>query len=180
MPLCPCFYGNHAIKSYQDKYGTAEVPADNPQTTEWYKESILNTVIEHQDIFLENNKHRDIWGAYHKRIMSKWGGNAFIDDLYRKYREKYQDTVNINVIQFTYIPHGHSYYSQIKNDIDKFGLNVWGGSEYCEGLPTAVPIAKQFGLRGLLTAPIHPFVKHRTIEPWMEDNFRNAIAELNK
>ena len=179
LPIVPCVRGSHAIKSYQERYGTSEITGDNPNTLEWLKESVLNTLIEHQNIFLSYNHHRDIWGAYHKKIHSKWCGTSFIDSLYQKYREVYTDTVNINVIQFTYIPHGHSFYSEIKRDIEKFGLNVWGGSEYCEGLPSASPIAKEFKLRGLVTAPIHPFVPHRTIEPWMIENFKNAINLLS-
>jgi hypothetical protein len=180
MPGYPTYFGEHAKKAFQEFYGTDAIPDDDPQTYTWYKKSVIHSIIEHHNIFMENSNFRDIWGAYHKVILTKWAGGDFINELYQAYHDTYANTVNINVIQFTYMPHGHQFWEQIKADINNYHLKVWGGAEYCEGLPTATPVAKQYDLRGLLIAPIHYFTQHRTMEPWMIDNVVNSMKVFNE
>ena len=179
LPVAPAFYDPHAIAAHK-RWTGLDIPDQNSGSTwNWFRQSVLDTVINQQTVFLEGQEHREIWQAYHRMIFHKWTGNQFITDIYKAERDTWKDTIDINVVQFTYTPHGQTYYNLIHKDIQDWKLKVWGGAEYCSGVVTSTNIGLRNGLRGLVCAPVYPQSKRR-VEPWMLDNLRIAIEKWKK
>jgi hypothetical protein len=82
--------------------------------------------------------------------------------------------IQINHIYYTWVQ-WRQYWNKMNTWKIAFDENVFGGAEYCEGLPTTTPLALQNGLRGLIVAPCYPNI-HDHVEPWMLENIKNSIS----
>jgi hypothetical protein len=166
--LYPAYYNPLAIKSFQDRWQTTDLPTPRePRTDLWLKESYVQMMMDQQSIMVDNH-WREIWTSIHPEIANQGdfftSGVSFIDDIYTEYAKL--PGVSIHQIWYTWIQHGGVYplYRQYKN---KFNLQVFGGAEYCEGLSQTVPLAIKEKNRGLIFGPLHPFTGHKQLEVWM-------------
>jgi hypothetical protein len=169
------FYGPHAIKDFHEKTGLDVPHPGDPITDEWLKNSLLNMLLEQQRIFVEN-KFREIYTALHIAIghFSFYGnGNKWIEDILQLWTSELKPNKIIH-IYYTWIQWGQ-FWSKINEWKTNFNEDVFGGAEYCEGLPTTTPIAINNGLRGQIVAPCYPG-QHDHVEDWMCNNIRNSIS----
>lgn len=174
----PSWYDPFAMEAYHKWAGADAKPKKEDPTTEaWLKQSYTEHMVRIQKIFADT-PHKEIWTAAHLVIASYTNlyGNGcnWTEDYYVAYKNNIPG-VTINVIQYTYHPHGAPYLNKIKAIIKRHGIKVWGGAEYCEGLPVSTPTALETGARGLLISPIHTFTGHKTIEPWMTEAIAKSI-----
>jgi hypothetical protein len=175
MSLNPCIFDREAVRSHNTYTGLSAPDIHSRLTWEWFRKSIVDTVINQQEVLLRYQNHQEVWQNYHRVIIAKWCGNEFITDLYQKYREIWGKTVDINVTQFTWTPHGDGYKLEIQRDTKLWDLKVWGGAEHCEGIMNSTQQGIKFDVRGLICAPVSYWNKKTRVEPWMLDNIRRSI-----
>jgi hypothetical protein len=177
----PAWFEDVALQAFKDYSHQDRQPFPNdPITEEWLRKTYLDTLIRQQQIFQEQG-FGELWSSTHRLIAYFSGlygnGCKWIDDMYEAYLSNFP-TSQLNVIQYTYFPHGSSYWQMELNDMRLYGINIWGGAEYCEGLTPHTPIALAQGLRGLIISPIHPFTGHPQLEPWMVDAISTANGQF--
>lgn len=179
----PAWFDIGAQQAFREYAGANAVPRAHDEVTErWMKETYINHMVRLQKIFA-STPHKEIWTAAHRMIARFHGlygnGCQWIGDVYDAYQSAIPGCI-INVIQYTYHPHGVDYLTQMIMDTERYGIRVWGGAEYCEGLPVSVPTALRTKARGLILSPIHPFTGHKKVDDWMIGSIQNAIAQFKE
>jgi hypothetical protein len=174
----PAFYDPEAIASFKAFVGTDRIPDQNdPDTTRWLLESYLKTTLHQQTILTELQSHDEIFVMLHPAIgdMANLYGNGcnWITEILDNLHDNLPN-IQINHIYYTWVQ-WKQYWGKMNSWRNTFNENVFGGAEYCEGLPTSTPLALQNGLRGLIVAPCYPSI-HDHVESWMLENIKNSIS----
>lgn len=174
----PACFDSYAIDDYQRMYSTTTQPVfGTPECDAWLKASYFGMYTAIQNICTSYTHTKRIWSNLHRSIATytslRGNGCKWIGELYAAYRQQYPD-YPIYGLYFTYYPHGSWLWDTVEQDVQTYGLQVYTGAEYCEGIVKHAQIAKQYTLRGMLVAPTHPFTPHVSIEPWMIQAIQQA------
>lgn len=175
------WYDPEAIKSFQNRWATTDMPVMNENRTEtWMKETIVAMKLAENKVLAEN-QWNEIWSMIHPEIAMQAGlyGNGcnFIDDIYTAYKTEIPN-VQINQIWYTFVQHTRQYETYTRL-INQYNMNAFGGAEYCEGLEENGPKALRLGFKGLIIHPLHPFTNHETLQPWMIEKIKKSIIIMN-
>lgn len=168
----PAFYDPLAVKSYQEFCDTDEEPdpSDNSANI-WLLDSYLKMLVYQQSL-LSQNEFKEIFVMLHPAIADMQGlyGNGcnFIPEILSELTRQILG-VKINHIYYTWIQ-WQPYWGFMNFMKQRYNENVFGGSEYAEGIPTTTPYAIRNGLRGQIIAPCYPGVHDHGVEGWMLNN----------
>lgn len=165
-------YDPAALQDYRRFTGRMDAMPDIrcQHTLDWLRQSCLIALMRQQQLYAA--QHGETWMQLHPHYARfPASGTAMmwecIDNL--------KALGEVNWLLYTHFPHtGSAWYRGQSERLQAAGAQVWTGSEWPEGLITNTPSAVKQGLRGLLTAPMHPFLNRRTVEPWVFDAFRNS------
>lgn len=170
----PAYYDDAAREDYAQLYGSVDEDFNNCESLKvegWLKDAYVSMLVK-QQMVLSQTPHKDIWTALHPAIRLwkhlKCNGNKYYFDIFQAFRRMLPDS-QINQILYTYWPHGTGIWKIALEDASIFGIKLWVGSEYCEGMKTNLSNFLSQNLRGFITSPIHPFTPHKKIEQWMLD-----------
>ena len=145
-------------------------------------EVIHKFVIDRQKILV--NQHGEIWTHFHNFMGGprNWN-NTKLTFLYQALRDEFID-IPFYSIQFAHFsiggnsPTNWECQSMITSYGEKYKIQFFVGSEYCEGMRINFDAAVKQKARGFFTCSRHfenP-VKHNSIEPWMVE----TIKETNR
>ena len=104
--------------------------------------------------------------------------------LYQSLRNEFQD-VPIYSIQFSHFAAGNVLTDKEKQYKvaeykDRFGIQFFIGSQYCEGLIDNFEEAIRQKVRGFITCPNMSFCAYRHVEPWMVGNIKITNRKFNE
>jgi len=128
-------------------------------------------------------QHGEIWLYVHNFLgnPNNWN-NTHLSFLYQHLTEQFPDNP-LYSIQFAHFttagsPNHIEGQMKVKEYNEKYVVQFFVGSEYCEGLTTNFDAAIEQKVRGFFTAPMHLThpLKHTSVQPWMV----NALRETNK
>lgn len=173
LPPSHCFYDAAALEHYKNIYGNSAIPdLDTPETTEWFKDSVIRHFMRKGKIFYDYNK--EIWNAQ-QYLMNRWNksyGNYAQPYILRSYREAFPDA-NIVLLQYTYFDDSHDQqdveWVDMLREISKCEVIV--EAMFCSGLPSTTPKAILKGFRGQIVHPVNEIGKTQ-LEEWEVDNIR--------
>ena len=101
-------------------------------------------------------------------------GNYCLTDYYHDIAEVIKPDV-FNALLFTVFGNGHDgFIFDFIHELRRGNVQVYGGSEWPEGLDANTPRAINAGMRGLLTGPTHPYLRRTRVEPWMVDAVKRS------
>lgn len=143
---------------------------------------IHSFVIGRQKLLVQ--QHGEVWLNYHNFMggSGNWN-NLYLSDLYFAMREEFTDN-HFYSLQFAHFSingiHQTTWEQQslITKYAEKYGVQSFVGSDYCEGMLKNFDATIKQKAWGYFTCPRHfenP-VKHDVIEPWMVE----TIKETNK
>lgn len=171
----PVFSNPVEPASFMKRWDTKDFPKVGEERTDiWIKETCIKLSMDMYNILIHND-YNEIWSALHPVCQYLWSGTGveYINDIYDACLEL--SPSSINQIWYTFIQHPICF-PIFKEQIEKYRLNAYGGAEYCEGLTSTAPKAKELGLKGLLISPLHEFTNHETLQPWMLDRIKGSLA----
>ncbi len=183
-PGIAAVYDPWAIRSYQQFVGNRNAMPDmrQPDTQTWVLDSLLLMTIAQMDIYCESSVYREIWMQAHPyySTYSPFSGNTNLIDTYTSVHNTVRpDTMN--ALLFTVFDNGHdSFIFPFIEQLKANGIQVWGGGEWSAGLSRNTPRAIGCGLRGLVTAPLHPYLSHYEVEPWEIAAVYNSAQEFRQ
>ena len=176
----PAYYDPAALKDYERLYGKGARPVNpnSPEVMSWLEETYIRVLMKQAHILIET-PHRELFTMLNPRIgeMGFYPGNGchMLPTILAHYAE---ENCDITQIYYTWIQwaHLHPYMNQLQA---QYNTKVYGGAEYCEGMPTTAPVAAKQGVR-LICSPCHEYTPHLHLEQWQLDNIRQAIKVLSK
>lgn len=179
------YYDDCAKRDYIYTYGSMDTQFDNPESQNidaWLMRTYINMLLKQQEVFVKT-PHKDLWTALHPAIRTwthlKCNGNKYAHEIFTRYRINFPDSI-IHQILYTFFPHGNGIMQMAVDDAKAVGgMRIFAGSEYVEGLQTNLDTMRRYGLSGFVTAPIHPFTKHTSIEKWMLEIIKNTNDALS-
>lgn len=170
-----------AIPSGGEFLWDAEITQKFPMSDE----TVFKFIIDRQRLLAD--QHGEIWLHLHNFLGAKknWN-NTHLPLLYQALRNEFPDTP-IYSIQFAHfttgnVPNFVEGQMLVKEYNEKYGIQFFVGSDYCEGLTKNFDAAMDQHVRGFLTSPMHgehPRM-HTRIEPWMVDALREANRKIQK
>jgi hypothetical protein len=140
-------------------------------------ETLERMVLDEQRIFYETQASRELWTCLHHAFDSKtYSGTQNSEHLYQKMHDAFPDMKHycISYTQFRDDVLGED---ENRAEMQRLGLSMFAGSEYCEGLITNTDKAIEQGFRGFVTSPLHGLGKHRVLEPWMLDAIKESLSK---
>jgi hypothetical protein len=170
-------YDPHALASFHAMYGNGEMPANDGRTAAWLKSTYIALLLAQQSILVDTPS-REIFTMLHPQLVEFHrpfsNGCDWIADILEQYNSIVKPSV-INHIYYTYTMWTNKHQLMCEWAAT-YHEQVWGGAEYCEGLPMTTPQAIKNGNRGQILAPCYPGI-HEKIEPWMINNLKVAAAQ---
>lgn len=165
-------YDKYSLAIYQEKYHKMPARCDQ-DFLDFIKDTQIKMYLDLQNI-MADSIHNEIWTAMHP-ALSPYISNGCLNygSMASAFRLLHP-SATMNHLYCTWVQWGELW-PIMRGDAFRFGENMFGGAEYCEGLPTTLPQAMDQGLRGLLINPCHPFTGHERIEPWMLDRIKGAM-----
>lgn len=144
-------------------------------------EVIFDFITERQRFLVK--QHGELWLHIHNFLghPDNWN-NTHLPFLYQHLKKEFPDNP-LYSIQFSHfatgnIPNDPPKIERIKEYHEKYDIDFFVGSEYCEGLRTNFDRAIRQKVRGFFSAPMlvtHP-LGHKSIQPWMIE----ALVEANQ
>ena len=125
-------------------------------------------------------QHGEIWTLFHNFLgdSMNWN-NTQLPSLYAQLEKEFPSASRYS-IQGAHFSCGYitdkEKQMKVRTYKEKFGVQSFVGSDYCEGMIANFDAAIEQSVRGFLTAPLHHYnSKHpKSIEPWMVDAIRNT------
>ena len=149
-----------------------------PITKLWLKESLTDMVVRQQAQLIRHYGGEAWLMLAHcwKDVMET--GNFIIPDIVQSIMDRVGPT-HVNWIAFAHFNMGSTLQHIALQRVKDKNVQLWTGSQYCEGLPVNTGLAIKSGIRGFVTGPLslEDFHDQRQIESWMVENFRNSLAE---
>ena len=148
-------------------------------------EEIIRFISNRQKVLMQ--QHGELWLYIHNflGLPNNWN-NKHLPFLYQALREQFPDNPLYSV-QFAHFTTANSpnYIEgqmKVKEYNERYGVQFFIGSEYCEGLTTNFNAAIEQKVRGFFTAPMHIThpAKHTSVQPWMVDALREANRKLEE
>lgn len=142
-----------------------------------YWETMRRMLIEEQSIFYASHDSHELWTCFHHAFDgSGTSGTERARDLYREMAGEFPDAKHYCI---SYTQFRNDVIGEDKNlaDMQELGLNMFGGSEYAEGIIANTDTAIQQGFRGFISAPLHWWSGHKSLEPWMVETIRDSLAK---
>lgn len=143
---------------------------------------VIDFVVGRQKLFVK--QHGEIWMSFHNWLGNLRGWNkAHLPLLYQALMGKFPDVPKYS-IQFAHFAVGAfsntdvSLQFMVKEYKEKYGIQFFVGSQYCDGLFQNIDAAIRQGVRGFFTAPFHLENPKNpaTLDEWM----LTAMTETNK
>lgn len=184
-PGAAAFYDPCALRSYRTFAGDADVRPDPALalTQDWLRHSLGELLVRQAKLYVESSPFREYWTFLHPYYNGRdWPNSGNVDIVgYMRRVEEVIHPDGMNALLYTVFDNGHDHFvfDHIRR-LQDIGLGVWAGSEWPEGLRRNTPRAVSLGLAGLLTAPLHPYLRRTGIEPWVYDELRRSRAMLAK
>jgi len=173
FPNSVCVYDAYAQRAFAEQYERSPEMAMDGQVDEFLKAAQIKMLMELQAIHIEN-ENREIWHVLHPALAGYHGnGCAYIEDYLIAERAAWPDAV-INHLYCTWVQWGGEW-PLMESWRDKYGEQIWGGSEYAENVVSSTRVAIERGIRGLLIGPTHSFTGHKRVEPWMLLNIKESL-----
>jgi hypothetical protein len=144
---------------------------------------IAEFIINRQKILIE--QHNEMWIYLHTFLGAENSWNRHkLPILYQALRNEFGD-IPFYSIQFAHFATGNhptnpECQSKVAEYKDKFGIQFFIGSQYCEGLVSNFDKTIQQKVRGFITCPNMSFSTHRHVEPWMVETIRNTNQKFNE
>lgn len=181
-PAIPCIYDPAAIASYRDHVGNPRaLPNFGARTTfEWMYSTLAQALVGLHAVYADTQWH-ECWSALHPVYYGPaWGASGVVDipGLWSVILRAVNPDAAFH-IAFDFFPR-HRFaeeFPPLLSALSEMAVQVIAGSDWPAGLRPNTPKAIAMGLRGLLTAPLHPFSLRDTVEPGAADAFRES-AEL--
>lgn len=173
-PGLDCIYDPAAMRSWRDWCGN-DLLYPHPKTAmtqAWMREALMREVIDQQKVYA-THPSGEVFVQLHP-VYTAWPASGVGDIMC------YVDAVMQQVIpsRLHYIifqawtdAFQSSGMPEFVAKLVSRGVSVWTGSEWPDGLVANTPRAIAQGIRGLITSPLHPFLKRERIEPWVYDAF---------
>jgi len=177
------YTGSASTGSPSTGSGSGLPDVTSPVTQRWMYASLREVVIEQQRIYCESHPSRTVCMQLHPEYTSnRWQASGNMDIV--EYWGAIQSVVkpdNCMHIFFTCFYPGMEervmdYGARLQM---RYGVDVLTGSEWPEGLRVNTGKAIEYGLRGLVTAPIHPFCARYALEEWMVEAFRDSYRRFS-
>jgi len=167
-------YSNDRIQAFYAMYHDGEFPwCSKERPPNLSDETIINFVTNRQRIFV--TQHNEIWTTFHNGMG---GHEELVAKINHALHTNFPDAQHY-ILQFEYfLDWGEYIYEAPKKYFDLFGAKTFVGSGFIEGLQTNFDKAIKYGVWGFLTAPMHPFTRHHSIENWMHDIIRNTNEKM--
>lgn len=184
------FFDKAALTSFRLYAGVDALPVpyryrtpENEQLTDdWIGASIVEHMLRRNSLIMELNGNNEIWTSAHHLMVQQGAGNGskFIRWVLDAYKQNFPE-VKIHGIQYTVWVHGNNfnYRTMLKEDIAKYGIDFYGGAEYCDGIKHYLPALLASEFRGFIVAPFSILTDFQKLEPWMVENIKyanNAIS----
>jgi hypothetical protein len=144
-------------------------------------EEIIKFITDRQRVLVK--QHGELWLHIHTFLghPDNWN-NTHLPFVYQALRKEFPYNP-LYSIQFSHfatgnIPNDPPKIKRIKEYSEKYEVQFFVGSEYCEGLSKNFDAAIEQNVRGFFTAPMlitHP-LKHKHIQPWMVE----ALQETDR
>ncbi|MGY5875146.1 MAG: beta-galactosidase [Candidatus Thorarchaeota archaeon] len=176
-----------AIQSFRDFTGDPNAVLLAPEinrynceqnTNDWLRKTVVDIMVRRNRTIIEVNGNNEVWHSAHEQLAKAGGGCVrFFRDVLNAYLVEFPG-VKINGIQYTYWQHGQKYWDKIDADIDKYGIDMYVGAEYADGIKKYTPKLIPSKNKGFLIAPKGFWTKNETVEPWMLDNIRNSYNAI--
>lgn len=153
----PCFYDEAALASCG-----GEPDIETEETQEWLKQSVVEHFMEVDGVLV--TQHNSVWNALQWLIaqQSKANGNFAQEDILRAEFETWPEAERV-LLQYTYYAHREPYPTLVKQWKQEFGLSVIVEAQYCVGLETTTPLAIEWGFRGQIVCPLHPWAGVKSV-----------------
>lgn len=182
-PSVLCAFDPAATRNFKAFAGSDAVPnEDNPTTMAWLYRTLRDLLIQEQEIFVRHPS-RTVFTSMHPIYtdeMWKCSGNYDITYYTDAIRQFVRPATHHHILFAWFGRHGFErFWPWVKGEQAK-GTQFICGGEWPEGLPITTPLAIAQGIRALLTAPIHPFLKRREVKPWMVDNVRDSARAFRE
>jgi hypothetical protein len=144
----------------------------------WLEKTYMRVLMEQAAILIDT-PHRELFTMLNPRIaeMGFYPGNGCY--MLPNVLARYSDLgCEITQIYYTWIQwaHLHPYMNQLQ---EQFNTKVYGGAEYCEGIPTTAPAAAKQHVR-LICSPCHEYTPHLHLENWQVESIRGGIRILSR
>jgi hypothetical protein len=172
------------IGQHQDRWSTRMMHQMDPDTRElsqWIQDTALERMIHDQKILMLYQPDADLWVLSHGLFeywRGMWDSGNCLDRMYPAMWDLGAE--NVYGLNFTHYPHGSQWMAIVVPQIHRHRVQMWTGSEYCEGLRVNLQAGIKTGMRGMLTCPNHQFIPHERVEPWMAEEFRKTIAAFRR
>lgn len=143
-------------------------------------EEIIEFVVGRQKLFVK--QHGEVWMSFHNWLGNPRGwNNAHLPILYQAIVDEFPraDKYSIQFAHFAigaYSTTDLSYQSMVTSYKEKYGIEFFVGSQYCDGLLKNLDAAISQKVRGYFTAPFHLENPNfpTSLEPWMFVNMMYA------
>lgn len=140
-----------------------------------YWETMRRVLLEEQEIFYNAHDSHELWTCFHHAFdYLGTAGTEYAEELYKEMRNRFPDHRHYS-ISYTQFRNDVGGEDKNREEMQRLGLSMFGGSEYAEGLLTNTDTAIQQGFRGFITGPLHQLTAYRKMEEWMFDNFRYSM-----
>lgn len=186
LPARPASYFDpNAVASFREYVGyRAAYPVDvatyadlaaQPDTAAWLHDSLYGHVSAQQaawpEIWLSLVQRDTAWSEANESgpRTGNWLMREFCQCLPEQLGKE------LNVLLFEVFRSGGI--CGALDNVQGYEGQTWVGSQFCEGLNTNTEDAIARGLRGFITAPLHPDLRRGTFEPWMVEAFCGALTK---
>jgi hypothetical protein len=177
-PGVAALYDPHALVSYRAYAGGQARPdPSRPETQAWMHQSVRAVLLRQARIYCEASPYRELWYQMHP-YYSFWpnSGNGLVTDYLEAVRAQVKPD-HMTHLLYTVFDNGHDpFIFEFIKDLHALNIDVLAGSEWPDGLSRNTPRAIRAGLRGLLTAPLHPYLRRKAIEPWVYEALAGSRA----
>lgn len=171
-------FDDFALQSFSQFTGVpnAKPNSGDAITLDWLYQKFTETIVRTQKIYAANNKQQELWMQLHWAFAGDpQSGCRNIPEMYLTVKK--ETGCDINHIFFT----GYDFPLDTPLSFQEtVGMKLWLGSCWCEGLKNNTPSAVANNFRGLVCAPIHPFLNYKRLEPWMLETFQWANKQWGK
>jgi len=150
----PSFYDESAVASY----GPGLPNIETEKTREWLRQAVVNHFMTIDGFLVK--QHQSIWNALQWLIaqQSRANGNFAQEDVLKAEFKAGPEAERV-LLQYTYFAHGEPYHSIVQRWTDEYKLTTIIEAQYCAGLEETTPLAIEWGYRGQIVCPLHPWAR---------------------
>lgn len=175
-PGLDCIYDPAAQASWRAFAGDHIYPhPKTPLTQVWMRDALTRELLAQQTIYMDMHPSRELVLQLHP-VYTGWPASGvgdvfcYVDEVLKLKPSKLHHIV---FQAFTPAFQAQGMPSFVSKLTER-GISVFTGSEWPDGLAANTPRAIQQGIRGFVTAPLHPYLKRSRIDEWVYDAFAQS------